>query len=128
MKLGAIPTDVRADETAALAARAPKGSVEELALTGDESTLKLALQLILGSAIPRAQRIEETYFDTPDGALLANSIRYCVTSRRDRFFARIDSCPSSDNLRHFGQFSKGGSGSSGLEFKRLAADAASVWS
>jgi hypothetical protein len=37
-------------------------------------------------------------------------------------------CPSSDNLRHFGQFSKGGSGSSGLEFKRLAADAASVWS
>ena len=40
----------------------------------------------------------------------------------------VATCPSSDNLRHFGQFSKGGSGSSGLEFKRLAADAASVWS
>ena len=34
-------------------------------------------------------------------------------------------CPSSDNLRLVRRFEKGGSGSSGLEFKRPAADAAS---
>jgi hypothetical protein len=35
-------------------------------------------------------------------------------------------CPSADNLRLVGRFAKGGSGSSGLEFRRPAADAASV--
>jgi hypothetical protein len=49
-------------------------------------------------------------------------------AQAEKIVADIYACPSSDNLRHFGQFSKGGSGSSGLEFKRLAADAASVWS
>ena len=34
-------------------------------------------------------------------------------------------CPSSDNLRLIRHFEKGGSGSSGLEFKRPAVDAAS---
>jgi hypothetical protein len=34
-------------------------------------------------------------------------------------------CPSADNLRLVRRFEKGGSGSSGLEFKRPAADAAS---
>jgi ferritin-like metal-binding protein YciE len=34
-------------------------------------------------------------------------------------------CPSSDNLRLVRRFEKGGSGSSGLEFKRPASDAAS---
>jgi uncharacterized membrane protein YccC len=34
-------------------------------------------------------------------------------------------CPSSDDLRPIRRFEKGGSGSSGLEFKRPAADAAS---
>ena len=34
-------------------------------------------------------------------------------------------CPSSDNLRLIRQFEKGGSGSSGLEFKRPAVGAAS---
>ena len=38
---------------------------------------------------------------------------------------RIIDCPSSDNLRLVRRFEKGGSGSSGLEFKRPAADAAS---
>jgi triphosphatase len=103
METGAMPTD----ETAALEARAPKGSVEELCLTGDESSLKLARQLILGSALPRAQRIEEVYLDTPDGALLANSIRYCVTSRRDRFFARIDST-SNEQLAEAPEFEVSG--------------------
>src|SRR6476469_8426970 len=36
-----------------------------------------------------------------------------------------DGCPSADDLRLIRRFEKGGSGSSGLEFKRLAADAAS---
>jgi hypothetical protein len=36
-------------------------------------------------------------------------------------------CPSADNSRQFRRFSKKGSGSSGLEFKRPAGDAASVW-
>ncbi|MEW6396410.1 MAG: redoxin domain-containing protein, partial [Pseudomonadota bacterium] len=35
-------------------------------------------------------------------------------------------CPSADNLRLLRRFAKRGSGSSGLEFKRPAADAASV--
>jgi hypothetical protein len=35
-------------------------------------------------------------------------------------------CPSSDDLRLVRRFVKGGSGSSGLEFKRPATDAASV--
>jgi hypothetical protein len=35
-------------------------------------------------------------------------------------------CPSSDDLRLVRRFEKGGSGSSGLKFKRPAADAASV--
>ena len=35
-------------------------------------------------------------------------------------------CPSSGNLRLVRRFAKGGSGSSGLEFRRPAADAASV--
>jgi hypothetical protein len=35
-------------------------------------------------------------------------------------------CPSSGNLRLVRRFEKGGSGSSGLEFRRPAADAASV--
>jgi putative transposase len=35
-------------------------------------------------------------------------------------------CPSADNLRLFRRFAKRGSGSSGLEFRRPAADAASV--
>ena len=35
-------------------------------------------------------------------------------------------CPSADNLRLVRRFEKGGSGSSGLEFRRPAADAASV--
>ena len=34
-------------------------------------------------------------------------------------------CPSADDLRLIRRFEKGGSGSSGLEFKRPAADAAS---
>ena len=34
-------------------------------------------------------------------------------------------CPSADDLRLVRRFEKGGSGSSGLEFKRPAADAAS---
>ena len=37
----------------------------------------------------------------------------------------VQACPSSDNLRLVRRFEKGGSGSSGLEFKRPAADAAS---
>jgi hypothetical protein len=37
-----------------------------------------------------------------------------------------DACPSADNSRQFRQFSKGGSCSSGLGFKRLADYAASV--
>jgi len=36
------------------------------------------------------------------------------------------SCPSSDNLRLIRRFEKGGFGSSGLEFRQPAADAASV--
>ena len=36
-----------------------------------------------------------------------------------------DDCPSADDLRLIRRFEKGGSGSSGLEFKRPAADAAS---
>jgi hypothetical protein len=39
---------------------------------------------------------------------------------------RIFGCPSSGNLRLVRRFAKGGSGSSGLEFRRPAADAASV--
>jgi hypothetical protein len=35
-------------------------------------------------------------------------------------------CPSADNLRPIRRFAKRGSGSSGLEFRRPAADAASV--
>jgi hypothetical protein len=35
-------------------------------------------------------------------------------------------CPSADNLRLVRRFAKRGSGSSGLEFRRPAADAASV--
>jgi two-component sensor histidine kinase len=38
----------------------------------------------------------------------------------------VEGCPSSDDLRLVRRFVKGGSGSSGLEFKRLATDAASV--
>ena len=38
----------------------------------------------------------------------------------------IYGCPSSDDLRLVRRFVKGGSGSSGLEFKRPATDAASV--
>ena len=40
-------------------------------------------------------------------------------------FADARLCPSADNLRPIRRFEKGGSGSSGLEFKRPAADAAS---
>ena len=40
--------------------------------------------------------------------------------------ARAFSCPSADNLRLVRRFAKRGSGSSGLEFRRPAADAASV--
>src|SRR5215467_5693261 len=39
---------------------------------------------------------------------------------------RFTDCPSSDDLRLVRRFVKGGSGSSGLEFKRPATDAASV--
>ena len=38
----------------------------------------------------------------------------------------VDACPSADNLRLVRRFAKRGSGSSGLEFRRLAVDAASV--
>jgi hypothetical protein len=41
------------------------------------------------------------------------------------FFIDLDECPSADNLRLVRRLEKGGSGSSGLEFKRPAADAAS---
>ena len=41
-------------------------------------------------------------------------------------FYQAQDCPSADNLRLVRRFAKGGSGSSGLEFKRPAADAASV--
>jgi hypothetical protein len=37
----------------------------------------------------------------------------------------LDRCPSADDLRLIRRFEKGGSGSSGLEFKLPAADAAS---
>jgi hypothetical protein len=37
----------------------------------------------------------------------------------------VEICPSSGDLRPIRRFEKGGSGSSGLEFKRPAADAAS---
>ena len=46
------------------------------------------------------------------------------TGHRIRYL-RVD-CPSSDDLRLVRRFVKGGSGSSGLEFKRPATDAASV--
>src|SRR3984957_15515935 len=40
--------------------------------------------------------------------------------------ARVSRCPSADNVRLVRRFAKRGSGSSGLEFRRPAADAASV--
>jgi len=43
----------------------------------------------------------------------------------DRLETKAIDCPSADDLRLIRRFEKGGSGSSGLEFKRPAADAAS---
>src|SRR6476620_791635 len=47
---------------------------------------------------------------------------YDFKTKLDKHYPR---CPSSDNLRLVRRFEKGGSGLSGLEFKRPAADAAS---
>ena len=77
----------------------------------------------------------------PAGAELATDVSPIVSLKRDpteleraeaasmqeqieRLF-EVGRCPSADDLRLIRRFEKGGSGSSGLEFKRPAADAAS---
>jgi type IV secretion system protein VirD4 len=57
--------------------------------------------------------------DEPD-----DEVQRATTLRKQA--ANIARCPSSDDLRLVRRFVKGGSGSSGLEFKRPATDAASV--
>jgi hypothetical protein len=70
-------------------------------------------------------------FDTDNDSVFMNeTVRdYClrenIDSRDAGPIARM-TCPSADNLRPVRHFEKGGSGSSGLEFRRPAADAASV--
>lgn len=63
-------------------------------------------------------------------ALFDRSKRPPVLSDAGRAFAvkaadAVEACSSSDNLRLIRHFEKGGSGSSGLEFKRPAVGAAS---
>ena len=75
---------------------------------------------------------DETDFENLIGEFLAPHIKKLFTSSyrelegcKGGCFCRDDQCSSSDNLRLIRHFEKGGSGSSGLEFKRPAVDAAS---
>lgn len=57
----------------------------------------------------------------PSGKTLADCREKWIETRK-----KVKKCPSADNSRQLRQFSQGGSGSSGLGFRRLASDAASV--
>jgi C4-dicarboxylate-specific signal transduction histidine kinase len=72
--------------------------------------------------------------DTPDLDGARRSVEWIIDDgsraseviHRVRALAKKTDCPSADNLRLVRRFAKRGSGSSGLEFRRPAADAASV--
>ena len=83
--------------------------------------------------MPDAEEIEEEEAagqkPTPEDLAAAEAYElYPLTRLQDDevMAEALGHCPSSDNLGQFRWFSKGGSGSSGLGFKRLAGDAASV--
>ena len=84
----------------------PDGRYLFLRCSGDEAA----------AALSSAQFI--AWLGAKVSALLAQQIRPLFSSRAG--------CPSADNLRLVRRFAKRGSGSSGLEFRRPAADAASV--
>ncbi len=72
----------------------------------------------------------KTYTSALEAVLLCDGNPPKVPGRKalmDRFneLKKAGRCPSADDLRLIRRFEKGGSGSSGLEFKRPAADAAS---
>ena len=81
----------------------------------------------LGLVIGRAKfnvfavRAEELIESRPE---LIVAIRPLLEAR-NAVGQQVSECPSADKLRLVRRFEKGGSGSSGLEFKRPAADAAS---
>jgi membrane protease subunit HflK len=92
---------------------------------------KLPLGIDVATIIPVKRQLKQEFGFGTQGAtdpyqITRDAKRETQMVTGDLNAALVEWCPSSDDLRLVRRFVKGGSGSSGLEFKRPATDAASV--
>ena len=97
----------------------PLPGVAQVAIQQGRYVGRLISRKLRGRKPPRPFR----YFDKGNMAVVGKNFAIMET-RHTRLAGFTAWCPSSDDLRQFGCFRKGGSGSSVVEIKRHAGDAA----